>query len=767
LSKNIKGILIFILIITLALAIGCNNDNFDDNVIITTPMVVAGFEHTVVLRSDGTVWAWGRNQEAQLGNGGRHNLFTPVQARDLDKVIAIATHKIHTLALRNDGTVWAWGWNGEGQLGSDVGCRLTPVQVPGLNNIIAIDAGMLFSIALRNDGTVWTWGRNSQGQLGDGSTYDRTPPSQILSLNNIIAISGGHEHVLALRNDGTVWAWGRNNQGQLGDGTYGDENNRLTPVQVQDLNNVTAIAAGGYYSVALTQDGTVWTWGHNNSGQLGIGTGGDENDRQIVPVQVPNLNNIITIAGGHEHTIALCNDNTGWAWGKNSEGQLGNSSTVDSYIPIQVTGLSNITSVSGGEAHTVVLRRDGTVWTWGRNWDGQLGNTNSPLISSIPVQVQNLNNIITSIDTGYFTTLALCEENTVRGWGRNNHGQLGVGVTIDTRMPVQEMQRMNDVIAITAGTGVISGYTIVLRSNRSVWSWGRNNEGQLGVNDRRDRWIPEQVLFPEQAGEITAIAAGSEHSVALCSNGIVWAWGLNSNGQVGNNTTIRRLTPVRAQFPVEITITAITAGLNRTVALCSNGNVWSWGRNSHGQLGDGTTDDRHTPVQVKGLDGIIIKAIETFHEHTVALAQDGTVWTWGRNWDGQLGDGTTDDRHTPVQVQLPGSINAITAIAAGGSHTIVLCNVGTVWSWGLNSRGQLGDSTTTWRRQTPVQVQFPHTVKAIAASSEHSVALRNDGSVWAWGSNNFGLLGSGATNYRWSPVQVLGGATGSQFLNLL
>ena len=191
----------------------------------------------------------------------------------------IASQSGHTVALKADGTVWAWGYNGYGQLGDGTIIeRYTPVQVIGLSNVISITAGSHHTVALKSDGTVWAWGYNGYGQLGDGTTIERHTPVQVVDLSNVISITAINYDTFALKSDGTVWAWGDNGYGQLGDGT---NTRRYTPVQVISLTNVISIMPAG----ALKSDGTVWTWGNNNVGQLGDGT----TTNRYTPVQVTSL----------------------------------------------------------------------------------------------------------------------------------------------------------------------------------------------------------------------------------------------------------------------------------------------------------------------------------------------------------------------------------------------------------------------------------------------------------------------------------------------
>jgi len=261
-----------------------------DNII----SIAAGASHAIALRSDGTVWAWGGgNWLGQLGDGTTTNrttsiaIATPTQVNNLSNIVAISSNGYHSLALRSDGTVWAWGSNFNERRGVGASGHLhTPAQVQGLTNIAAISAGDDHSVALRSDGTVWAWGNNAHGRLGDGTVTHRNAPVQVQDLSNVIAISAGFIHTVALRGDGTVWAWGSNSIGQIGDGTT---DSRWIPTQVHGLNNVTAISAGGSFTAVLRDDGSVWAWGANHDGQLGDGT----TVNRSTPIQVPGVSNVM------------------------------------------------------------------------------------------------------------------------------------------------------------------------------------------------------------------------------------------------------------------------------------------------------------------------------------------------------------------------------------------------------------------------------------------------------------------------------------------
>jgi alpha-tubulin suppressor-like RCC1 family protein len=293
--------------------------------------------------------------------------------------------------------------------------------------------------------------------------------------------------------------------------------------------------AAKMHTVYLKNDGTVWTWGNNSSGQLGIGSTTQSN----TPVQVSGLSNIIAVAAGASHTVILKNDGTVWAWGNNSNGQLGNGSTTQSSTPVQVSGLSSVLAVEAGDSHTVILKSDGTVWTWGNNSNGQLGNS-STIQSNTPLQVSGLSNVI-AVASGASHTIVLKSDGTVWAWGNNSSGQLGIGSTTQSSTPVQ-VGSLTNVIAVTAG----DTHSVILKNdgaNVSVWAWGSNSSGQLGNGGTTQSNAPLQV---SGLSSVTSISAGASHTVILKNDGTVWAWGSNSSGQLGNGTTTDVWTPVQS-----------------------------------------------------------------------------------------------------------------------------------------------------------------------------------------------------------------------------
>ena len=718
----------------------------------------AGGGHTCALTSSGGVQCWGYNGSGQLGDGTTTDRWTPVDTVGLwIGVTAISAGGFHTCVLTSSGGVKCWGDNGYGQLGDGTTTdRWTPVDVVGLGSgVMGISTGGYHTCALRQSGGVKCWGYNDDGQLGDGTNMGRITPVDVVGLGSgITVISAGGFHTCALRLSGGVKCWGYNYDGQVGDGTTTD---RWTPVDVVGLaSEVTAISAGGYHTCALTGSGGVKCWGYNYDGQLGDGTKTSRN----IPVDVVGLASEVTAinAGGH-HTSALMSNGGVKCWGYNGYGQLGDGTTTDRNTPVDVVGLSSEgTAVSAGDRHTCALASGGGMKCWGNNYAGELGD-GMTYNRYTPTEVTGLSSGVMALSAGEEHTCALTSSGGVKCWGDNFYGQLGDGTMTGRWTPA-------DVVCLASGVTAISSgghHTCALTNSGGVKCWGNNYAGELGDGTNISRNTPVDVAG--LASGATAISAGWEHTCALMSSGGVKCWGNNSHGQLGSGGDY-----VSSSKPVDVKdlaseVTAIRAGGGHTCALRSSGEVKCWGYNHSGQLGDGTTTDRKTPVDVVGL-GSGVTAISAGGYHTCALRLSGGVKCWGYNYDGQVGDGTTTDRWTPVDVV--GLASGVTAISAGGYHTCALRQSGGVKCWGYNGSGQLGDGTIS-ERWTPVDVVgLASTVTAIGVGSYHTCALTSNGGVLCWGLNFSGQLGNGIAGYQPSPVDVVGfGLSRQIFLPML
>lgn len=295
----------------------------------------------------------------------------PVGAYDMgspEEPLRLSAGLSHTVYVDETGTLWAWGSNQAGQLGTETQETSTDLEgnpipyasqpLAVMEDVVSASAGADFTVALKADGTLWTWGGNDEGQLGTGTTEGSATPVQVL--DQVTAVVAGDYHVAALRTDSTLWTWGDNLFGQLGDGT---QDSRPTPQQI--LTDVSAVNLGGYHAAALRTDGTLWMWGSNIDGQLGTGQATEV--LQTQPVQVPLNGAVLAVAAGTGHTVAILEDGSLWVWGRNDQGQLGLDPDTAALVPqpTQVTEATGAVDVAAGTYQTACLLSDGTLLTWG------------------------------------------------------------------------------------------------------------------------------------------------------------------------------------------------------------------------------------------------------------------------------------------------------------------------------------------------------------------------------------------------------------------
>lgn len=354
---------------------------------------------------------------------------------------------------------------------------------------------------------------------------------------------------------------------------------------------------------------------------------------------------LVAIAAGGVHSLALRGNGTVAAWGNNTAGQLGNGNTSNSGSAVNVSGLTSVKAISAGGAHSLALRSDGILWVWGRGDLGQLGN-GANAHSSLPIQVPGLANV-TAIAGGGYHSLAVTG-GTVRAWGEGGSGQLGNGSTASSNVPVT-VTGLTNIVAIAGGLY----HSLAIRNDGTVWAWGSNGIGQLGNGTTTSSSVPVQVKGPGGVGFLTnivAVSAGFNHSLALRSDGTVWAWGVNAYGQLGNGSNTNALTPVQATLTG---VLSISAGGDFSLAVLSGGAVRAWGANHSGQVGVGSNlFGFNVPQAVSGLG--VAQAVAGGGSHSLVLEDSGTaVHGWGFNSSGQVGDGTTTDRRSPVAVTVP------------------------------------------------------------------------------------------------------------------
>jgi alpha-tubulin suppressor-like RCC1 family protein len=402
------------------------------------------------------------------------------------------------------------------------------------------------------------------------------------------------------------------------------------------------------------------------------------------------------IAGGSNHSLAIDKNGRAWAWGYNIFGQLGDDKqSIERRTPSSIVGnRKTFCQIAGGSNHSLAIDKNGRAWAWGANLYGNLGD-NTIVSKLTPVSVLGAVKTFCKIAAGDIHSLAIDKNGRAWGWGSNIFGELGDNTIVSKLTPVSVLGAVKTFCQIAGG----GNHSLAIDKNGRAWAWGYNEYGQLGDNTIVSKLTPVSVLGAVKT--FCQIAGGGNHSLAIDKNGRAWAWGLNdfdeSGGQLGNNTVISQRTPVSVLGAVK-TFCQIAGGGNHSLAIDKNGRAWAWGVNSNGELGNNTTDNQLTPVSVLG-------AVKTFCKiaagdiHSLAIDKNGRAWAWGYNTFGQLGNTTEVDQLTPVSVL--GAVKTFCQIAGGSFHSLAIDKNGRAWGWGSNSNGALGQDIINY---TPIRI---------------------------------------------------------------
>jgi alpha-tubulin suppressor-like RCC1 family protein len=679
--------------------------------------LTAGDEHTCVLRSDQSVWCWGRNTSGQLGDGTTDSGGAPVRVMTDRKLKAVAAGSSHTCAVADDTSVWCWGNNELGQLGGGMFDSAVPVQVTGLSSAAAVASGKSHSCALLQNGAVACWGQSGPGQYADGrriadakeiaaggittcvvggdgtlSCWDRGT-AEVLQLppgvTGVAHVALGAEFLCITTLEGAVYCIGGTNEdGQLG--RPGSPTDMFTPVMLPVP--ASAIVAGAVFACVLAEpregDGgrNLWCWGEDADHQLADNTGVDH----PTPFMT-SYTGVAAAAGGIYHLCALSAAGGVTCSGFNGRGQLGNGHpTMQAKPAPAIDGLSGVTSIAAGENHTCAVA-GGAVWCWGANDRGQLGD-GSLFDRGAPVRVLGVDHA-TSVVANLEHTCALLEGGTAMCWGNNANNQLGTERPSDSHLQGQIAQPVvegnGDVLSGIKQLATGGAHTCALGGGGGVVCWGANDSGQLGngVEDGKNA-PPSPVLLPPNTTALE-ITAGDSHSCALLMGGTVVCWGYNVFGQLGNDDSVMRLD---RSTPVAVKMLAgaehIRSYRHHTCAT-AGGQVRCWGEGDHGEIGNDDKSNRFMPDTPAHIVSAPTR-IAVGGQHSCALAAGGLV-CWGQNFSGQLGDGSFDLQTEPVLTAIAAR-GQVVDLVAGGNHTCALLDGGRVSCWGLGDRGQLADS---------------------------------------------------------------------------
>lgn len=764
--------------------------------------VSAGGEHSAAIDMSGQVWSWGSNNHGQIGIGTMNEMqwqitktkpFVDNVDKKEYKAIDIDCGGDHTLARDTDQYMWSWGRNTEYQLGgeTDNSDQWAPVSFrrPGWSPLSQIAAGGQHSEVVSVDGSAAGFGSNEFTQAGNAAQnhWDRAfrfpsargfsgvtqlpfRSNRVLDENGLEwspapygkakYVTAGYYHSLGIAQDSNnssstyqVWGWGKNEKGEIGSDAHTNYERTVQGYPAisssATARDFKTLAAGKKFTVGLTNSGKVYTWGANDKGQLANGS--NNGDKQTNPTSIATTSTpetpleIVEVKFDGVNAPKKSVDASSGAWYVNApkpNRAIGaNNLTVDVLVTYKGTNGNNETTTL---KYTYLGNPDTpnpptppnppspppvATCTVSFNLGGAPGAIPS---QSVPCGslVKWPNNANPKWDNRWFNGWLVQGTNPAELW--------------DFNKPVTKNMTL---VAQWGGP-----YSFDMTPNKGPV------EGGSTVTVKRNPG--NRVSF-----KYVSVSAGQAHTLAVGSDGYVYSWGNNDSGQLGDGTTVTRSAAVRVQTPLDVRFLQVAAGGGHSLALDSNGNVWGWGQNNHGQVGNQSTSTRTVPVQVDRMKAgsVKFKEISAGAQHSLAVDVNGDAWSWGYNTDGILGLGNsgTDEWH-PERVS--GGVK-FAHLSAGYDHSAGVDTSGEVWSWGNNDKGQLGNQgrgTDQWHpvkivrkvNDKPREDSTGVIFKSVSAGNRFTIALADDGYAWGWGYNKAGQIGNNWYNDEWHPVRV-------------
>lgn len=662
---------------------------------------------TCGIKNDGTLWCWGTNSYGALGNNSTVMQAIPAQVSGGGQWIDVDMAGFHACGIKANGSLWCWGRNGYGQVGDNTTTdRLVPTQVSGGGTWIDVGTGYNtfqgFSCAIKSDNTLHCWGDNGGGKTGRNlSTGSTLVPTQVSGGGSWLSLSTGVNHSCAIKTDNSLWCWGSNSTGQLGDNSI---TQRLVPTAVNGGGAWKLVTAGDTHTCGIKTDDSLWCWGGNSSGKTG---GNLTAGNTLVPTQISGGGTWKNVSAGMTHTCAIKSNDSLWCWGSNWYGELADGSMTQSAVPVASSDSGSWKNVTAGSRRTCAIKQDNSMRCWGEKSAAGFGNNTTGAVS-YPVEIAGggLWRSISSQDDAYYQythTCAIKADGSLWCWGAGYSGELGNGDTEDQYLPV----------AVVGGytwnhVSASGGITCAVRSDQKLFCWGEY-EGSA---------VPVEVA----GGGNWKYVDTAHHMCAIKADDTLWCWGDNWSGELGDGLYNSYVAP--NQVSGGGTWKHVSTGREHTCGIKSDDTAWCWGYNSSGRLGDNTTTDRLAPVQVNG--GGSWKAITAGDFETCAIKTDETLWCWG---SGVL---------SPTAVAWGGTWKSV---SAGAGHICAIKTDDTGWCWGWNMFGKLGDGTTT-DRATAVQILGGNSWKQITTSYSSTCGVTTSGKALCWGRNIDGQLTS-------------------------
>lgn len=663
-------------------------------------MVAAGANTSYVITDKNNLYAWGLNTSGNLGNGSSENITTPELVES--NVVSVSAGKLHTVIMKQDGSIWTSGNNQYGQLARTSANTNKFVRILGINEALKIECGDYQTFFIDKNNTLYSCGKNDLGQIGTGSDAEYISEfSQVAT--NIKDISSGYNHTLALTNQGSVYSWGSNSYKQLG---ASEIESRNTPELISGIAGVDEIKAGGNTSIYL-KDGNVYKWGRSMNSTH-------------IPQKVNGISNVASIYAG-DIIVALDTENNMWQWGLSTYAQEF-FDTNKTRNPVKIHGLHssygniNITDITA-RRHQVMVASGNTVFAWGSGYFGTGDDSEETFGYFKEIQGLYARNEKNSIIRGKNFNLCIDDRGSLYGWGSNTNspmGNQGGKVKVATIVPefaVTEIEddeweiwKWNETKLVAAGDGFMVAYVLekndVYRIHR-LYTMGANDVGQLGYgttgspsNERNEIIKIENGYMTESTGDITnqlagitALAAGDDFVVAVMGNNLC-VWGGNEYGQLGlghtNDVNAPKIIYANQVFVAgtDEHFVDVKTGPDFCIGLTSAGNVYSWGKNTAGQLGLGHKNTVYVPTKVEGLSNV--QSIGAGNNHAMAIKEDGTLWTWGYSSE-QLG---RDKKNASIPVQVSG-IPQMAGVSGGYGFTVAYDVNGNLWTFGSNDKGAL------------------------------------------------------------------------------
>ena len=775
--------------------------------------IAGGASHTIILKSDGTVWTFGNNNNGQLGDDTLVNKKLPLQVSGISDIAAVAAGGYHSLALTTNGTLYAWGDNLFGQLGDGTTTdRKTPIVVP-LSSVIAVAAGEHFTIAVVSTGDAYAWGLNADGQLGTGNTTSTSTPISVAT--GVASVGAGIAHSIIVKTNGSVWATGWNAFGQLGDGST---TSRTSFVQMSGISTGTQAVAGRIHSLILLSDGTMKATGYNGFGALGDGT----TTQRTTPVAVSTLTSITAIAAGFNHSLARKSDGTFWSWGSNADGQIGDGTTTQRTSPQQITSLSSIDKIGAGHHHTAAVSSTGIVYTWGKNDLGQLGNgtaigRSAPGAISATDYNWKVGTPVFSVPTGTYSndqTVVVTVETA--------------GATIHYTQNGVEPTQADPTIASGSSIVVSTSQTLKAKAFKSLVPDSDTTTAIYTLKAAMPSFTPAPGTYTSpqdvtMASTTTGVtiryttdgSTPTESSTAYTGpvniatsttlKAIAFRSGWTSSDMRTGTYTMNfgtlaapTVTPASGTYESSITVEMTASPATATIRYTTDGTTPT---SSSTVYSSPLSIQTSLTVKAKAFHPDYSTSPETSRTYTITVAAPTFNPTGGTYAAGQTitvasaTSGATirytingvDPVETDTTIASGGTLtagnytlkakawktgatasgvssasytvtgNVVTAsVATGDNHSLAVRSDGVAFGWGTNTYGQTGDGTTTTPRLLPRMMTGLTGIAAIDGGTNFSLARKTDGSVLAFGNNSNGRLGDGTTTNRSMPTLVSG-----------